>query len=276
MIRVGWILLALTMPLRADPWRLVWSDEFSGQGPPDSSKWSTEMGFLRNEEKQYYTGDRPENVRQADGLLILECRREEFVTPDQGTVGFTSGSITTWDKASWRYGRFEIRAKMPRGKGTWASLWLMGVADLHGKPWPTCGEIDIAEHVGKEPENIYGTVHFQKDGRHRFKAYQTDEAAPQEDFHLYTVEWGPKEISFLLDGEEYGSFRVSRADEGGWNPFQEPFYLIITLALGGTWGGEIEETALPQKLQVDFVRIYAREDGEEEGVAWNIESSRSR
>ncbi len=152
MIRVGWILLALTMPLRADPWRLVWSDEFSGQGPPDSSKWSTEKGFLRNEEKQYYTGDRPENVRQADGLLILECRREEFVTPDQGTVGFTSGSITTWDKASWRYGRFEIRAKMPRGKGTWASLWLMGVADLQGKPWPTCGEIDIAEHVGKEPE----------------------------------------------------------------------------------------------------------------------------
>jgi beta-glucanase (GH16 family) len=264
------------MSVRADPWRLVWADEFSGQGLPDGSKWSSETGFLRNEEKQYYTGDRPENIRQENGLLILECRSEDYVTPDQRTVRFTSGSLTTRNKASWRYGRFEIRAKMPRGKGTWASLWLMGESDSRGKPWPACGEIDIAEHVGKEPDNIYGTVHFQKEGRHRFKAFQTDEAAPEEEFHLYAMEWDPKEISFQLDGEEYGSFRVRRADEGEGNPFRNSFYLMITLALGGTWGGEIEEAALPQKLQVDYVRIYAREEGKAEGAAWSIEGSRSR
>lgn len=148
MIRILWVLGGTVLPLQAENWKLVWSDEFSGQGIPDPLYWSTEKGFLRNTEKQFYTGDRAENVRQDNGLLILECRREDFSSPDQGVIQFTSGSVTTKGKVSWRYGKFDIRARMPAGRGSWASVWLMGVADSQGKPWPACGEIDVGEHVG--------------------------------------------------------------------------------------------------------------------------------
>lgn len=277
MLRTFGLSLCLTFTVMAVEWKLVWSDEFTSQGPPDESRWTAEIGYLRNGEIQYYTGNRMENVRQENGCMILECRREEFLTPDQGIASLTSGSVTTKGKADWTYGRFEIRARMPSGKGGWASLWLMGKADYEGKPWPACGEIDIAEHVGRIPEKIFGTIHYQKGGRHRQKAFFVDDFEPEVDFHVYTMDWNKRWITFRLDGKEYGSVDIKRAEENGWNPLAQPFYLTISFALGGSWGGESDLGDLPQQFQIDYVRIY-QADGAQSlfKPSWDLGSSRSR
>jgi beta-glucanase (GH16 family) len=240
-------------------WELVWSDEFSDQGLPDTSKWTTEVGYLRNLEKQYYTGNRSENVRKEGGNLILECRKDNFKIPDAGNALYSSVSITTQGHQAWLYGRYEIRAKMPQGRGIWASVWLLGASDSSGSPWPVCGEIDIAEHVGKEAENIYATVHFQENGKHRKEAFLISEPNIHDDFHVYVAEWGPDRIDFFCDGKKYGSFPVLHAGAAGANPFHHPFNLMISLALGGSWGGGIDEAILPQKMLVDYVRVYQKQ-----------------
>jgi beta-glucanase (GH16 family) len=248
-----WIYMAGSL---CQAWELVWSDEFSGEGLPDKNKWTTEVGYLRNQEKQYYTGNRTENVRIENGSLILECRKDNFKIPDAGNALYSSVSITTQAHQDWQYGKFEVRAKMPQGNGVWASLWLMGASDSKGSPWPACGEIDIAEHVGKEPENIYGTVHFQDEGKHRKEAFLFTETKTYKDFHVYVAEWGPDRIEFFCDGRKYGTFQVIHAGEGNLNPFHHPFFLMISLALGGSWGGPIDDTILPQRMLVDYVRVY--------------------
>jgi beta-glucanase (GH16 family) len=218
-----------------------------------------------------------ENVRIENGNLILECHKDNFKIPDAGNALYSSASITTQAHQEWQYGRFEVRAKMPQGNGVWASLWLMGASDSKGSPWPACGEIDIAEHVGKEPENIYGTVHFQDEGKHRKKPFLFAETNLYKDFHVYVAEWGPDRIEFFCDGKKYGTFPVIHAGEGDLNPFQHSFFLMISLALGGSWGGPIDDAMLPQRMIVDYVRIY-QEQGlhNPEKASWSINPSRSR
>ncbi len=151
---------------RGGSWSLVWSDEFDYQGLPDSSKWTCEQGWKRNNESQYYTVGRLENCRVEDGMLVIEARRENFATPEGKLAVYTSASLTTKDRAAWKYGRIEVRAKLPRGKGTWPAIWMLANRSdtLH---WPMCGEIDIMEHVGKEPQNVYATIHYgSKRGEH--------------------------------------------------------------------------------------------------------------
>ena len=253
-------------------WRLVWADEFDYTGLPDPAKWDYEVGFVRNDELQYYTKGRTENVRVADGTLVIEGRKERFPNEtrdpknwykpraERPHADYTSGSIHTHGKAAWRYGRIEVRAKLPQGRGVWPAIWLLG-DNIGDVGWPKCGEIDVMEFVGKEPQTVHGTAHFhdRQTDKHKGVGGRTMVEAPLTDFHVYAAEWHTDRIDFFFDGRNYFTFDTGQAVQAdGSNPFQRPFYLILNLALGGSWGGEMDDAALPQRFTVDYVRVYER------------------
>ena len=250
-------------------WQLVWSDEFDYTGLPDPKKWTCEVGFVRNQEKQYYTEARKENARVADGVLTLEGRKEHFPNAqydpkargdwqkDRKNADYTSGCITTQGKASWTYGRIEVRAKLPHGKGVWPAVWTLGTS-IPKIGWPRCGEIDIMEFVGHTPDKVHGTVHYGADGKHRSQGGKLTVDKPWEDFHVYAVEWEADRIDFFFDDTKYFTFKSAAADADGANAFRQPHYLLLNLALGGSWGGRIDEGVLPQRLVIEYVRVYQR------------------
>jgi len=241
--------------LHAQKWQLTWSDEFDYQGLPDKTKWSYEEGFVRNGESQYYTQARSENARVEGGLLILECRKEHFTPPNHAPVEYTAASLITRRKASWRYVRIEVRAKLPQGRGVWPAIWTLGTNESR-VGWPACGEIDIMEFVGKETNNIHGTLHFAVDGQHQSDGGTMETAKPYEDFHIYAVEWYPDRIDFFFDSNKYHTVPLDKAGRGADNPFRKPHYLLLNFALGGSWGGPIDDAALPQRFLIDYVRVY--------------------
>ncbi len=240
---------------RAAGWELVWSDEFNYQGLPDKTKWGYEEGFIRNHESQYYTRARPENARVENGLLVIECRKEHFQPANHASVEYTSASLTTRNKFNWQYGRIEVRAKIPRGRGVWPAIWTLG-SDIPRVGWPACGEIDIMESVGKLTNDIYGTLHYAVDRRHRSDGGKIVADNPAGDFHVYAVEWHTNRIDFFFDNTKYHTALIDKAGEGDDNPFRKPHYLILNFALGGDWGGPIDDALLPQQYLVDYVRIY--------------------
>lgn len=209
--------------LRADDWKLVWSDEFDAPGHPDPAKWGYEEGFVRNQEAQTYTRDRLENARVEGGHLVITGRKEPFPVGDKKpTAQYTSASLTTQGKASWTYGRFEVRAKLPRGKGMWPAIWTLGT-DIPAVNWPRCGEIDIMEFVGKAPEFIHATLHYSDNGQHASRGGHAPLTDSADGFHLYAVEWRPDRMDFSLDGQTYFTTPLGSA-EG--NAFQKPHYLM--------------------------------------------------
>lgn len=234
-------------------WTLVWADEFDREGLPDPEKWSYEEGFIRNHELQYYTSGRQENARVEDGNLVIEARRESF-----GEAEYTSASLTTRGKASWRYGRVEVRAKLPTGRGMWPAIWMLGT-NIDEVGWPECGEIDIMENVGFDPDLIHGNVHT-KSFNHVLK---TNKGAAiwvpdsHANFHVYAIEWFPDRIDFFVDDTKYLTFENSGAGTAEW-PFDQPHYLIINAAIGGDWGGQegVDDSIFPQRYYVDYVRVY--------------------
>jgi beta-glucanase (GH16 family) len=247
------------------PWHLKWSDEFDKDGLPDPQKWGYEEGLVRNHEAQLYT-TRPENARVEGGLLVIEGRREELPNPhfkegsenwkeQKPVASYTSASLRTRGKVSWQYGRIEVRAKIPQGKGIWPAIWTLG-DNISEVGWPRCGEIDIMEFVGKEPDKIHGTTHFSLEGKHRSKGQSIKVDKPFDAFHIYAVEWHPDRIDFFFDDEKFHSFNIDDVGTGPDNPFRKPHYLLINLALGGQWGGEIDDAMLPQKYLIDYVRVY--------------------
>jgi len=207
------IVISLTGSLKADKWELAWSEEFNYTGLPDSDKWTYEEGFVRNAEMQYYTKARKENVRVENGVLIIEGKKEEFSIPQnkkkQGDskkktkiAHYTSGSINTRGKAAFLYGRIEVRAKLPFGKGVWPAIWMMGV-NRTDTGWPYCGEIDIMEYVGKDPHKIHACCHFAnpdiKNKSSSIKELHKKSADnsitiqdPYNNFHIYAIEWDRK------------------------------------------------------------------------------------
>lgn len=241
--------------LRAGEWDLVWSDEFNYRGQPDPAKWDYEEGFIRNHEKQYYTRARLENARVENGMLVIECRKEDYRLRKGGTAEYTSASLVARNPSGWLYGRIEVRAKLPHGKGVWPAIWTLGT-DISRVGWPACGEIDILEYVGSEPNSIYATVHYAADGKHQadHKEFRTE--MPSDDFHVYAIEWFPDRIDFFFDSAKYHTVLLGKAGQGADNPFRNPQKLIINCALGGSWGGDIDDTVLPQKYLIDYVRIY--------------------
>ena len=252
-----------------DNYELVWQDEFNTSGAIDSTKWNFEEGFIRNHEKQYYT-DNSENVRQEDGLLIIEARKEQVENLDFSSVDakdwkehqkyaqYTGASVTTKDIADWTYGRIEVRAKLPKGRGLWPAIWMLG-ENWKQIGWPDCGEIDIMEHVGYSKDSIFGTVHTKAfnhmKGTEVGKSLFIDN--PYSEFHVYAVEWTPKRIDFLLDGKQYHEFLNSGNGDTEW-PFDQPFHLKLNVAVGGDWGGQlgIDDTIFPQKMLIDYARVY--------------------
>lgn len=264
----SWVLLLLGLTLvaalrGAEP-ELIWSDEFNYEGAPDPTKWSYEEGYLRNHEQQFYTVNRRENARVEKGLLILEARKENYRVPDgaQNTQGrqsadYTAASLNTLGKFSVQNGRIEMRAKLPHGKGVWPAFWMLG-ENIPQVGWPRCGEIDIMELVGKEPGWIYGTAHWRGPEHHEAQGNKLHVDGTDTDFHVYAVDWTPEKLDFSVDGKVYNSVPVSKAGEGADNPFRKPQYLLLNFALGGDWGGEIDDSVLPQRYLIDYVRIYRR------------------
>ena len=247
------------------PWKLVWSDEFDYEGLPDPKKWDYEEGFVRNNEAQYYTRARKENARVEGGMLVIEGRREKYAAPARPNargggsgreVNYTSASLITRNKADWKFGRVEARAKLPQGLGVWPAFWMLGSTPHVG--WPAGGEIDIMEFVGHTPGLVHATVHFQKDGKHKSSGSKLAVEKPWDGFHVYAVEWFPDHMDFYFDEKKYHTFPISQADDKGGNPFLKPQYLLINLALGGSWGKQIDDTILPQKYVIDYVRVYQR------------------
>ena len=236
-------------------WVLRWHDEFDGTGMPDTSKWGYEHGRIRNNEKQFYTRRRAENARLEDGHLVITARKESYQGAD-----YTSASLRTKEKANWTYGRIEVRAKLPHGRGLWPAIWMLGT-NIDEVGWPACGEIDIMEYVGFEPNTIHANIHTEAfnhvDGTSKGASIQVD--APYEEFHTYTIEWTPAEIRFFVDKRNYFTFTNEGGGSEEW-PFDQPFFLILNAAVGGSWGGQegIDDSVFPQEYRIDYVRVYER------------------
>ncbi len=249
------LFLILLLPgCKTEPsFELAWSDEFNYEGMPDPDKWTYEKGYIRNSELQCYT-DQPKNVQVEDGrCLITLCH-------DRGaTDSITSASINTLGKMDFLYGRMEVKAKIPSALGTWPAIWMLGV-NIGEVGWPGCGEIDIMEHVGFEPDVIHGTTHTAAKNHILGNAVggKIREVEPWREYHIYAVEWSPDKMDFFYDDSLYHSIaNTTPGDERGW-PFDAPHYLLINLAYGGGWSGVkgVDISALPLDYEIDYVRYY--------------------
>ena len=234
-------------------WALSWADEFDGGPAPDPRNWSYEVGYVRNKEEQFYTNDRRENARVENGRLIIEARRDGF----EGHA-ISSASLHTWGKRSLHYGRIEVRAKIPTGRGTWPAIWTLG-ENRKDVGWPRAGEIDIMENVGFAPGVIHANVHTAAYNHTRGtgKGSRIDAGRPWDAFHTYAVEWWPDRLEFFFNDTRYFVFRKETGDESVW-PFDKPQYLILNLAIGGAWGGQkgVDPDIFPVRHEIEYVRYY--------------------
>jgi beta-glucanase (GH16 family) len=237
-------------------WKLIWKEEFNYTGLPKEKNWGYETGYVRNKEQQYYTKARKENIWVEQGLLHITGRKEAV----KDTMGqYTSASINTLGKAGWKYGRIEVRAKLPKGGGIWPAIWMMG-SNRNQVGWPACGEIDVMEFIGNHPKEVYGTIHYPITGPAKSKSNggKTTSETLNTEFHVYAIEWDKDKIEIFLDDQKYHTFFIDTAGTGEDNPFRKPQYLLLNLAMGANWPGPIDESVLPQQFLVDYVRVYQR------------------
>ena len=248
------VLITLLMPgcRTKEKWELVWSDEFEYSGSPTAELWGYESGYERNNELQYYSSDL-KNVRVEDGLCIINALLEE------GEDSITSASINTLGKQDFLYGRIEVRARIPSALGTWPAIWMLGT-NRSELGWPACGEIDIMEHVGYDPDRIHANIHT-KTYNHTIgtnKGNQIEVKDPWADFHIYAVEWFEDHMDFFMDDSLYFSFENDGTGNHDTWPFDKPHYLLINFAYGGSWGGNqgVDTSKLPLQYEIDYVRYY--------------------
>lgn len=240
---------------------LVWSDEFDYEGKPDDTKWGYDVGGhgWGNDELQYYTeGD---NAYVKDGQLIIEARKEEVQGRD-----YSSARLVSRGKGDWLYGKIEVKAKLPKGLGTWPAIWMLSTDWEYGS-WPASGEIDIMEHVGYDQNRVHASVHTQS----YYHSINTQKTATKviedvsEEFHVYSIEWLPDKIMAFIDGEIYFTFEPSKLKENPtykeW-PFDKKMHLLLNIAVGGFWGGAkgVDESIYPQQMTIDYVRVYQCEE----------------
>jgi beta-glucanase (GH16 family) len=239
-------------------WTLVWADEFdqADGSVPDSTKWAYDIGASGwgNNERQHYTA-RTNNVRIEDGHLIIEARAESFAG-----ANYTSARLSTQDKAAWMFGRIEARIKIPRGQGIWPAFWMLGT-NITSAGWPKCGEIDILENIGREPELVHGTVHGPGySGSGGIGAGYSLPGNPvfADDFHVYAIEWTANQIKWFVDGQEYFAVTPASLPSGATWVFNAPQFIILNVAVGGRWPGYPDDsTVFPQRMTVDYVRVHA-------------------
>lgn len=239
---------------------LVWEDDFTKSSEINERIWNYEEGDgcpdlcgWGNNELQYYTGGDRKNAFIENGRLIIEATKENV-----GSRDYASAKLTTQGLKEMQYGSIEIRAKVPGGIGVWPAIWMLPADRSYGQ-WPLCGEIDIMEHVGHDPDFVYGTVHTgaynhmigtQKGGKLTKADYESE-------FHTYRINWSEERIEFYIDKVRYYTFAKRSDDIAEW-PFDQPFYLILNVAIGGNWGGEkgVEEDICPARMEVEWVRYY--------------------
>ena len=237
--------------------QLVWYDEFD-QETLDTTKWSTVIGDgcpalcgFGNNELQYYT-DSPENVKVSDGKLVIRAKRDNM-----GSSEYTSAKLISKGKGDWKYGRFEFRARVPDGKGTWPALWMLPTQE--DIKWPQDGEIDIMEHVGYDPGVVHGAIHTESYNGMlgTQKVDSLNVATASEEFHVYALEWEPSRLAWYIDETMFFELMKTDINEADW-VFDKPFHLIMNLAVGGNWGGlhGVDASVFPQTLEVDYVRVY--------------------
>lgn len=226
---------------------LIWSDEFSTNGQPSLDNWTFEIGNNNgwgNNESQYYT-DRSDNVIIENGILKITAKREDY----QG-FEFTSARMLSKDKRSFKYGRVEARMKLPAGQGIWPAFWMMG-QNIDQVGWPTCGEIDVMEYVGNRPDESFATVHYNDNGQASSgnDGYVIDDLT--NEFKIYAVEWTAESLNFYVDGTLTFTFANNAA-----LPFNQEFFMLLNVAMGGDFGGNIASDFTEGTLEVDYVRVY--------------------
>jgi len=235
---------------------LVWEENFDYEGAPNPEKWEAQVGGhgWGNNELQFYTASG--NAWVEGGRLIIEARKQDIEDKN-----ITSARIRT--KASWKYGRIEVRAKIPSGLGVWPAVWMMPVPISAKNKWPVCGEIDIMEHVAYMKNIVHATVHTGA-YNHMKKTQRGGTMLVKnltDDFHVYSVDWSEREMIFRVDGNIIFTYNPwedgNNVTDAEW-PFNKPFYLILNLAFGGNWGGArgVDMSALPARYEIDYVRVY--------------------
>lgn len=270
------LLAAMPASLFAQDYKLVWSDEFNGSGKPDSTYWSFEDGYARNEELQWYSDD---NAFCKDGVLVIEARECKYPNPlyvegsndwrkSRENVTVTSSSIQTRGKKEFQYGRLEVRAKIPTAGGAWPAIWTLG----REMEWPSNGEIDIMEYYRiKEVPHILANAAWGSDKRYSAvwntktvpSAYFTDKNKNwASEFHIWRMDWDEQAIKLYLDDELINEIPLSKTINGklgeGKNPFKQPHYILLNLAIGGINGGKVDFSAFPMRYEVDYVRLYQK------------------
>lgn len=243
-------------------WQLVWNDEFDQAGLPDPTKWDYDTEYNQrgwwNGELQYYSRERPDNAHVVDGKLVITARRERLSTaPDFGGQNYTSARLITRGKASWTYGRFEVRAKLPCTLGTWPAIWMLGT----GGAWPNDGEIDIMEQRGinaADKRAVLGTVHTLSN--HAGTALGATQALANActDFNNFHMQWDAERIVIGVNGVDYFTYANPRNGQTPQWPFDRPQYLLLNVAVGGVLGGAVDDSRLPASMEVDWVRVYQR------------------
>ena len=271
-----WVGCSQDRPTQYEGWELVWHDEFDKDGIPDPESWTFEEGFVRNKELQWY---QTANATCKDGLLVIEGRKEQVKNPeyDAGSTSwrkkrelaeYTSSSIQTRGKREFLYGRFEVRAKIPVTSGAWPAIWTLGVR----KPWPSCGEIDIMEYyqIGGEPHILanaaWGTdkknVAKWDSAKLPYSKFISKDPEWANKFHVWRMDWDQEFIRLYLDDELLNEIPLSATVNGSEgnhiNPFKTPHYVLLNLAMGSN-GGKIDETLLPMRYEIDYVRVYQKE-----------------
>lgn len=258
-----------------EKYKLVWADEFNRNGRPDSSYWNYEKGFVRNHELQYY---QPENAWCENGSLIIEARKEQRPNPgyvtnstdwrkNRSVIEYTSACLRTKGQKSWLYGRFEIRARIPVDAGIWPAWWTLGDT----KAWPGNGEIDIMEYYrGKLLANI-ACLGADKKAEWYSAKLSTDSLGGStwaSKFHTWRMDWTPEHIALFLDNRELIKVPLDKLlnkDGSGFNPFQQPHYMLLNVALGGDNGGDVSATSFPRRMEVDYVRVYQKSEQADRG-----------
>ncbi|MFT3748816.1 MAG: glycoside hydrolase family 16 protein [Agriterribacter sp.] len=263
------LLICNTIIYAQDKYKLVWSDEFNNNGAPDTAKWNYEKGFVRNEEHQWY---QPENAFCKNGLLIIEARREQKPNPlfkpgsnswrtGRKNIEYTSACMITAGKHQWKYGKFELRVRIDIDAGVWPAWWTLGIE----KNWPASGEIDIMEFyrdtllanilcLGINNSNEWYTT---KTGVRKLGG-----KAWAQKFHTWRMDWTEEHVALYVDDSLLNKVAVEKLvnkDGSGFNPFKQPHYMLLNLAIGGKNGGNPSHTAFPKRMEVDWVRVWQME-----------------
>ncbi len=231
----------------------TWEDNFNATGAPDLTKWGYDIGGSGwgNNELQYYTGNG--NARQENGNLVIEVKKE-----NNSGREYTSARLVSRGKGDFLYGRIEVRAKLPRGRGTWPAIWMLSTDRQYGD-WPASGEIDIMEHVGYDPNKIHSSIHTTAFNHTRNTQKTAFKMVPDamDAFHIYRIDWTPYSIRSFIDGVQYFEFVNQGTGYTVW-PFDKRQHLLLNVAVGGDWGGVqgVDNTIFPVKFEIDYVKVY--------------------